>query len=364
MIHLITGYKGYEHIKSSDQGRFNAAFFGQGQFVMNIGNNISASITSNNNVRILDGDILMHGRHISINHDTYEDVTIATGTSGKNRIDLIVMTYERNESDGKEDAYIEVIKGTESDGTATTPTYTSGNILEGASKNQMPLYKVNISGVVLSSVEKLFTVIPTYKDLAEQYAQQFQQACETYLGALNILDSSSEILANELANQIAGALGVKQIANSKQDSSTAITTSNIGSQSVSYASSSGSSNYANSAGSANSVAWGNISGKPSTYTPSGHTHDDMYYTESEVKSLFNNYLYVQTFSGTISSGKCTFSVAKSGYTALGVVGYYCSYYNAYVIEHRLFDSNTVIAEFPPSCDGYDFKSYVLYRKNV
>ena len=46
---------------------------------------------------------------------------------------------------------------------------------------------------------------------------------------------------------------------------TVIDSSNIGSQSV---------NYANSAG---GVAWGNISGKPSTFTPSSHTH-----TKSEV----------------------------------------------------------------------------------
>ena len=40
-----------------------------------------------------------------------------------------------------------------------------------------------------------------------------------------------------------------------------ITANNIGSQSV---------NYANSAGSAGAVAWGNVSGKPSSYTPSSH----------------------------------------------------------------------------------------------
>jgi len=39
---------------------------------------------------------------------------------------------------------------------------------------------------------------------------------------------------------------------------------------------------AESAKSADSVAWTNVSGKPSTYTPSSHTHDDRYYTESEV----------------------------------------------------------------------------------
>ena len=42
--------------------------------------------------------------------------------------------------------------------------------------------------------------------------------------------------------------------------------------------------YATSAGSAGSVAWSNISDKPSTYAPSSHTHDDRYYTESEMNT--------------------------------------------------------------------------------
>ena len=42
--------------------------------------------------------------------------------------------------------------------------------------------------------------------------------------------------------------------------------------------------YADSAG---SVAWDNVSSKPATFAPSSHTHDDRYYTESEVNSLLN-----------------------------------------------------------------------------
>lgn len=42
--------------------------------------------------------------------------------------------------------------------------------------------------------------------------------------------------------------------------------------------------YANTAGTANSVAWGNVSGKPSTFAPSSHSHNDLYYTEAEVDS--------------------------------------------------------------------------------
>lgn len=38
---------------------------------------------------------------------------------------------------------------------------------------------------------------------------------------------------------------------------------------------------------ADAVPWSGVSGKPSTYTPSSHTHDDRYYTESEVDSKLN-----------------------------------------------------------------------------
>lgn len=40
--------------------------------------------------------------------------------------------------------------------------------------------------------------------------------------------------------------------------------------------------YATSAGSAGLVAWANVSGKPSTFAPSEHTHNDLYYQKSEV----------------------------------------------------------------------------------
>ena len=41
------------------------------------------------------------------------------------------------------------------------------------------------------------------------------------------------------------------------------------------------------AGMASSVPWSGVTGKPSSYTPSVHTHDDRYYTESEINSKVN-----------------------------------------------------------------------------
>lgn len=67
-------------------------------------------------------------------------------------------------------------------------------------------------------------------------------------------------ISGTMANQISE---LNTDVNKKQDASTAITTSNIGSQSV---------KYATSAGSANAVAWSKVTGKPSTYAPASHNH--------------------------------------------------------------------------------------------
>ena len=208
-------YAGKEHIRSADQGSFNAAFFGDGEFVMSSGSRFAGAIINNNTVRISDGDMLMQGRHIRIEPNTYEDLTISTGTAGTNRIDLIVMTYEKNAASGIESAKLEVVQGTATSGTPSAPEIVSGDILNGDLKNQMPLYAVYVSGVALTKISTQFMVCPTYKDLAIYYAQQFQNACETHLNSLNIIDSADAIDANSAANQLAGALGVKELASQK-----------------------------------------------------------------------------------------------------------------------------------------------------
>jgi len=177
MAHLITGYAGYEHISSADDGAFNASFFGEGQYVMDFGNCFAGSIIDNNTVRISDGNGLMYGRHFRID-TAYEDVTIKTGTAGKNRIDLICMTYEKDSVEETEKVYLQVIEGTAVEGTASVPAYTNGKILEGATLNQMPLYEVVIKGVVLSKIVPIYEKIQSYEKLAQKYEDKFEQTCE------------------------------------------------------------------------------------------------------------------------------------------------------------------------------------------
>lgn len=211
ITHLVTGYAGVEHIQAEDDGAFNAAFFGDGQFVMESGNMFEGSIIDNNTVRILDGDLLTFGRHVRIKPNTYEDLTITTGTAGTYRYDLICMTYEKNGNDGTESAYLEVLQGEETESTPTLPNYIVNNILFGATKNQMPMYKVVLEGVVLKEIVPLFNTCPTYKALADKYKKEFQTACETHLDSLNILDTMEEVQANTQEYQLVGALALKEI---------------------------------------------------------------------------------------------------------------------------------------------------------
>lgn len=164
--HLITGYAGKEHITSADQGSFNAAVMGGGEFILERGEQFKCQVVSNNKVRIYDGDALMQGRHIIIDRNTYEETTHDNGTQGYKRIDLIVLTYEKNAVTSVESVKLEVIKGSPAESNPAVPEYTKGDILNsGASKNQMPLYQIPFDGLSIGEPVKLFSTVPTLEGM-------------------------------------------------------------------------------------------------------------------------------------------------------------------------------------------------------
>lgn len=167
--HLITGFAGREHITSADQGSFNAAVMGGGEFVLERGEQFRCQVVSNNKVRIYDGDALMQGRHIIIDRNTYEETTHDNGTQGYKRIDLIVLTYEKNAVSSVESVKLEVIKGSPSESNPVVPEYTKGDILNsGASKNQMPLYQIPFDGLSIGEPVQLFSTVTTLETMKKE----------------------------------------------------------------------------------------------------------------------------------------------------------------------------------------------------
>ncbi len=188
--HLITGFAGKEHITSADQGSFNAAVMGGGEFVLERGEQFRCQVISNNKVRIYDGDALMQGRHIIIDRNTYEETTHDNGTQGYKRIDLIVLTYEKNAVSSVESVKLEVIKGAPAENNPTVPEYTKGDILNsGASKNQMPLYKIPFDGLSIGEPVKLFSTVPTLEGMKADVDKKVDEKIEELEGQFEELES-------------------------------------------------------------------------------------------------------------------------------------------------------------------------------
>lgn len=158
-MHLVTGYAGREHVTAADQAAFHNLFFGGGEFVFATGNQFAASIISNNQVRVLDGDIYMQGRFIRLNKDTYIDLAIENGAQGYFRNDLIVARYTENHATAIEEVNLVVIKGEAVMENPEDPAYTTGDILvAGDMRHDFPMYRVVVDGLNLVELVPLFPV--------------------------------------------------------------------------------------------------------------------------------------------------------------------------------------------------------------
>lgn len=165
-LNLVTGFAGTPHVTANDAGTLNASIFGAGQYVMNYGNKLKASVISNNIVRVLDGVVMMQGRQIRIEDAASVDIAIENGASGYFRNDLIVARYTKDANTGVEEANLVVIKGTATTGTAADPAFTSGNIFGGAIQNDMPLYRIPIDGINVQEPVALFEITGSFGEHA------------------------------------------------------------------------------------------------------------------------------------------------------------------------------------------------------
>lgn len=157
------------HIFAEDDAAIYQSIFG-GDCVFDIGSCLKATVLSNNKVRVGDG-VLAMGGHIGRNkYGDYEDLTILNGTSGQKRNDLIVARFATTGAGGVDTFTLAVKQGTPGT-TAEDPAVTLGNLYEGASLREFPLYRVKLEGLSITAVEQLFKVRKTNGQLEEEIAE-------------------------------------------------------------------------------------------------------------------------------------------------------------------------------------------------
>lgn len=158
-IDIVDAFQGKPHVTADDVGGFKAGIVGEEDYILPAGEQMKATVISNNKIRIAEGEAVMQGRHWRIKPNTYEDVTIENGAQNMNRKDAIIARYTKNADTGIEKVELAVLKGTPTSGTAIAPAQEKGNILEGTMKHEMLLYIVSLKGLNIESVTAEFNVL-------------------------------------------------------------------------------------------------------------------------------------------------------------------------------------------------------------
>ena len=158
-MNIITGYKGEPHVTSQQLRDTNIGTFGGGAYILDVGSQMAATVISANEVQIADGLLVAEGCTAEVARGTTESMTIENGSQGMLRTDLIVARYTKASGTAVEDMELAVIKGTPTASNPATPAYNTGLIADGDSPVDFPLYKVNINGISITSVERLADVV-------------------------------------------------------------------------------------------------------------------------------------------------------------------------------------------------------------
>ena len=155
------------HINAADDRAIWEAVIGM-DGVVNVGQKLKATLISNNLLRVYDGALVVGGAVGRIPFGEYEDITINNGTQNQLRNDLVVAQLEANGA--IENMKLHYIQGVPGD-VAKDPDYTAGNVYEGETLRQYPLYRVKLNGLNVEAVEPLFEVLPNLGKVKDEVGE-------------------------------------------------------------------------------------------------------------------------------------------------------------------------------------------------
>ena len=153
----ITNAAKEPHITPLQDSMWHRGMAGIDSCVFNFFENFAAEVSSNNSVKIRSGIGMIQGRYFCVEPSTYDEVTIANGTQGEKRKDLIVCRWTVDEEQKVQSGDWVVIQGTPTTGTPAVPSYTAGDLDAGDLIADMPFYEVTLDGINVTGVGKKFT---------------------------------------------------------------------------------------------------------------------------------------------------------------------------------------------------------------
>ena len=167
-MELVTGRAGTPHITSQQDRQRNQGTFGDGAYILKTGNQLDPVVQSSNKIQIKDGALMFQGALFSVKVGTVDEVTIANGSQGMQRKDLIVARYTYDAGENVESAAWAVIQGTPAASNPVTPEYTEGDIQAGDTTVECPVFIVTLDGINITGVEMVLEIAPDVPEIMAQ----------------------------------------------------------------------------------------------------------------------------------------------------------------------------------------------------
>ena len=165
-VKLMTGATGEQNIQAADDRECLAGITGLDSYVFPTGSQLKATLVDANTATIGTGAGSLQGSRFRCSTTT--TVNIQSGTQGQYRHDIIGLHFSR-ETSGREGLEFQVLTGepATSEGAATDPAYTVGDLLKGDAEAFMPLYRVKLSGINAADPEPMFSVLTPLATLGD-----------------------------------------------------------------------------------------------------------------------------------------------------------------------------------------------------
>ena len=180
-MELVTGRKGVAHITSQQDRMKHQGMFGEGAYILKTGQMLEPQVQTSNEIRIRDGALMVQGALSCVKTNSYDTVTIQNGTQGMKRIDLICWQYTYDAEQDVESAEWVVIQGTPAASDPQQPSYTDGDIQQGDSPVQVPIFAVELDGINVTGVTTLVSTAPSLEELnGNNKAYKWEQTAAPY----------------------------------------------------------------------------------------------------------------------------------------------------------------------------------------
>ena len=167
--------------------------WGSGGYILQTGQMLEPQVQLSNEIRIRDGAMMIQGALSTVKVNSYDPVTIQNGTQGMKRIDLICWQYTYDAEQDVESAEWVVIQGTPAETDPQQPAYTDGDIQQGDSPVQVPVFAVELDGINVTGVTTLIPTAPTIPELNDKLDEKI--IVQRYSNRINVSNGQNSYTA-------------------------------------------------------------------------------------------------------------------------------------------------------------------------